>query len=315
MSTISKSGPLPLIIDCDPGIDDAVMLMMAFLSPRVDVRAVTTVAGNVPLRLTSRNARMICERMGRGNVPVYAGCPRPMTQKTVTAEDFHGLTGISGIEVFEPKAPLAKGHAVNALIDLLSAPPPGGYTVIVSGPMTNLAAALVMAPQITSGIRELVVMGGADTAGGNITPTAEFNIYADPLAANIVFDANMPTVVLALDATHQVRAAPARVERIRALPGVNAALMADLLDAANALETRWRPGLWVPMHDPSTTGWILAPHLFETKPCRISVTVRPGKDLGRTRIEYTANGPHRWVTKADDDGFFALVEDLLMGRA
>ena len=137
---------------------------------------------------------------------------------------------------------------------------------------------------------------------------------ADPIAANNVFDANIPTVVLALDATHQVRAAPPRVARIRALPGANAALMADLLDAANALETRWRPGLWVPMHDPSTTGWILAPHLFETKPCRISVTARPGKDFGRTRIKDTAKGPHRWVTKADDDGFFTLIEDLLMGR-
>ncbi|MFN3913043.1 nucleoside hydrolase [Hyphomonas sp.] len=307
--------PLPLIIDCDPGIDDAVMLMMAFLSPHLDVQAITTVAGNVPLAFTSRNARMICERMNRTNIPVHAGCPRPMVRKMVTAEDFHGESGIAGMDVFEPEVPLAPGHAVDVLIEKLSAPPEGGYTVILSGPMTNLAAALIMAPQIAQGIRELVVMGGADTAGGNITPSAEFNIYADPLAAAIVFDAGLPTVVLALDATHQVRAEQVRVDRIRALPGRHAELMADLLDAANRLELRWRPGMQVPMHDPSTVGWVLAPHLFETKRCRVSVVTRPGKDFGRTKVKDSARGPHRWVTVADADGFFALVEDLLKAPA
>lgn len=307
--------PLPLIIDCDPGIDDAVMLMMAFLSPRLDVQAITTVAGNVPLAFTSRNARMVCERMDRAGIPVHAGCPRPMVSKMVTAEDFHGESGIAGIDVFEPKAPLAPGHAVDVLVEKLSAPPKGGYTVILSGPMTNLAAALIMAPHIASGIRELVVMGGADTAGGNITPTAEFNIYADPVAAAIVFDAGLPTVVLALDATHQVRAEQARVDRIRALPGRHAALMADLLDAANRLELRWRPGMQVPMHDPSTVGWVLAPHLFETKRCRVSVVTRPGKNFGRTKVKDSARGPHRWVTVADADGFFSLVDDLLKAPA
>ncbi|MBI1400031.1 nucleoside hydrolase [Hyphomonas sp.] len=307
--------PLPLIIDCDPGIDDAVMLIMAFLSPRLNVEAITTVAGNVPLAFTSRNARMVCERMGRADIPVHAGCPRPMARKMVTAEDFHGESGIAGMDVFDPKAPLAAGHAVNVLIDKLSASPKGGYTVIISGPMTNLATALIMAPHIAKGIRELVIMGGADTAGGNITPTAEFNIYADPHAAAIVFDAGLPTVVLALDATHQVRAEQARVDRIRALPGRNAALMADLLDAANRLELRWRPGMQVPMHDPSTVGWVLAPHLFQTKRCRVSVVTRPGKDFGRTRVKDGPRAPHRWVTVADADGFFALVEDLLKARA
>ena len=141
----ASSGPLPLIIDCDPGIDDAVMLMIAFASPKLDLRAITTVAGNVPLRLTSRNARMICERMGRPDVPVHAGCPRPLMRKPVTAEDFHGESGIEGIEIFQPKAPLAPGHAVSELIARLSAAAPLSQTVILSGPMTNLAAALVMA--------------------------------------------------------------------------------------------------------------------------------------------------------------------------
>ena len=179
------TSPVPLIIDCDPGIDDAVMLMIAMMSPALDVQAITTVAGNVPLRLTSRNARMICERMDRPDVPVHAGCPRPMLRKPVTAEDFHGEAGIEGIALFEPKAPLAPGHGVNELIARLSAAAPASQTVILSGPMTNLAAALVMAPDIAAKIGHLVVMAGGDRIGGNITPFAEFNVFADPHAAAV----------------------------------------------------------------------------------------------------------------------------------
>ncbi|MBK8198148.1 MAG: nucleoside hydrolase [Acidobacteria bacterium] len=305
----------PLIIDCDPGIDDAVMLMMAFLSPAVDLQAITTVAGNVPLRLTSRNARLICERMGRSDVPVFAGCPRPLLRKPVTAEDFHGEAGMAGIEIFEPKAPLTAGHAVNALIDRLTAAAPGSLTMIISGPMTNLATALVMAPACARGIGHLIIMGGGSAIGGNITPYAEFNIFADPHAAAIVFDAGIPTTVLSLDVTHTVRAEPERIARLRAIPGPYPQMMADLLAAGNLLEARWKNGLMAPMHDPSTVVYLLAPHLFETKPCRVSVVTRPGQKFGHTQVKDTKRGPHRWVTKADADAFFGLIESLLEGAA
>jgi len=306
---------LPLIIDCDPGIDDAVMLMIAFMSQQLDVRAITTVAGNVPLRLTSRNARMICERMGRPDVPVFAGCPRPILRQPVTAEDFHGEAGIEGIDLFEPKAPLAPGHAVSELIARLTAAAPASQTVILSGPMTNLATALVMVPEIAAKIAHLVVMAGGDRIGGNITPFAEFNVFADPHAAAIVFDANIRTTVLSLDVTHTVRAEPERVASLRALPGAEARMMADLLEAGNTLEARWKNGQMAPMHDPSTVVYLLAPDIFEVKPCRVSVVTRPGDQFGRTKVKDTKRGPHHWVTAADADAFFAVIESLLKSRA
>lgn len=305
--------PLPLLIDCDPGIDDAVMLMMALGSPRLDVRAITTVAGNVPLRLTSRNARLICERLDRPDIPVFAGCPRPLLRAPVTAEDFHGESGIYGIEITEPNAPLQPGHAVEELIRQLKAAPDGGLTLVVTGPMTNIACALVMAPEIARAIAEIVIMGGADTEGGNITPFAEFNIFADPHAAEIVLGTGIPATILSLDATHQVRATEARIARLAAIGGQRAAMMVSLLTAANNLEARARPGTKVPMHDPSTIAWLLAPEIFATIPARVSVNVKPGKEFGRTRVKPSKKGPHRWVTKVDADAFFARIEDILRG--
>jgi purine nucleosidase len=305
------AAPLPVLIDCDPGIDDAVMLMMAFAARRLDVQSVTTVAGNVPLRLTSRNARMICELMGRSDVPVHAGCPRPMLRQPVTAEDFHGPTGISGLELFEPARPLAPGHGVADLIARLRRAAPQSLSLVITGPMTNLACALVMDPGITAGVREVIIMGGADLAGGNITPQAEFNIFADPHAAAIIFDCGLPVTVLSLDVTHQVRAEPARIARLRAIRGENALRMASLLEAANRLEGRWRPGMNAPMHDPSTIAWMLAPEIFESKPARVQVMTRPGKSFGRTIVHVSKSGPHRWVTHADADAFFDLIERLM----
>jgi len=222
---------------------------------------------------------------------------------------------MAGIEIFEPKAPLTAGHAVNALIDRLTAAAPGSLTMIISGPMTNLATALVMAPACARGIGHLIIMGGGSAIGGNITPYAEFNIFADPHAAAIVFDAGIPTTVLSLDVTHTVRAEPERIARLRAIPGPYPQMMADLLAAGNLLEARWKNGLMAPMHDPSTVVYLLAPHIFETKPCRVSVVTRPGQKFGHTQVKDTKRGPHRWVTKADADAFFGLIESLLEGAA
>ena len=264
----------PIIIDCDPGVDDAVMLMMALASPALDVRAITTVAGNVPLRLTSRNARMMCQ-------------------------------------IMDPDTPLAAGHAVTHLVDTLRGAAPGEYTIVVTGPLTNVAAAIVMAPDIARGIDQLIIMGGADSEGGNITPTAEFNIFADPHAAAVVLDSGIPATLLSLDVTHQVRAEPERLEPLRALPGARPAIMVQLLEAANVLEARWKEGRMTPMHDPSTIAYLLAPHLFESRKATVSVDTTEGPRFGQTRLSAETEGPHTWVTKADADGFFALVEGLV----
>ena len=301
---------IPLIIDCDPGVDDAVMLMMALASPQLDVRAITTVAGNVPLHLTSRNARMMCDLMGRRDIPVHAGCPRPMVRKPVTAEDFHGESGIAGLDPFEPETPLASGHGVNALIEALRAAGPEGLSVVTTGPMTNLATALVMAPDIAGKIDQLVVMGGADSEGGNITPFAEFNVFADPHAAAIVFDCGAPATILSLDVTHQVRALDAYLDPFRGMAGERADILVRLLEAANALEEKWK-GKRTPMHDPSTIAFLLAPHLFEGRKADVTVETESGVRFGQTRPSKLETGQHSWITKADADGFFALVKDLL----
>ena len=302
---------LPLIIDCDPGVDDAVMLMMALASDALDVRAITTVAGNVPLALTSRNARMMCQLMGRSEVPVYAGCPRPILRAPVTAEDFHGESGIAGLAPFEPDRPLADSHAVPFLVETLKAAAPGEYTLVVTGPMTNIAAALVLDPSIAEGISRLILMAGADSEGGNITPFSEFNVFADPHAAAIVFQSGIPATVMSLDVTHTVRAELPRIERLKAVQTERAAIMVQLLEAGNELEGRWKEGRKSPMHDPSTVAFLLAPHLFEAKSTTVSVVTEEGERFGQTCLSETAGGPHDWVTAADAEGFFGLIASLM----
>ena len=303
----------PLIIDCDPGVDDAVMLMMALASQALDVRAITTVAGNVPLELTSRNARILCQLMDRGEVPVYAGCPGPILREPVTAEDFHGDSGIAGLDPFEPDAPLAGDHAVTFLVDTLRAASHREYTLVITGPMTNLAAALVLDPSIKDGISRLVMMAGADSEGGNITPHAEFNVFADPHAAAIVFNSGIPATVMSLDVTHTVRAELPRIERLKAIPTERARIMVKLLEAGNELEGRWKEGRKSPMHDPSTVAFLLAPHLFDVKATHVSVVTEDGPRFGQTQLAATPGGPHDWVTAADADGFFDLIGRLMEG--
>ena len=203
----------PIIIDCDPGVDDAIALMLALRSPELAVQAITVVAGNVPLALTQRNARQICELLGRDDVPIYAGCPRPLVRSLITAADIHGKTGLAGATLPSPHLPLQAIHAVSFLIDTLrSTEEP--LTLATLGPLTNLAVALVQAPDIIQGIDRIVMMGGGITHG-NITPVAEFNIYVDPHAAQVVFDAGIPLTFLSLDITHQVLTTPARLDALR----------------------------------------------------------------------------------------------------
>ena len=194
----------PIVIDCDPGQDDAVMLLLALASPEaLDIRGVTAVAGNVPLALTARNARLICELAGRPEVEVYAGCPRPLVREPITAEAVHGATGIDGFDIHEPGRPLAAGHAVDFLVDTLMAAAEDSLTLVPTGPLTNVAMAMVKEPRVAPKIREIVLMGGAMREGGNTTPAAEFNVLVDPHAAHVVFRSGRPIVVMGLDVTHQ----------------------------------------------------------------------------------------------------------------
>ncbi len=199
---------IPLILDCDPGVDDGVALLMAFASlDRLDLRGITTVAGNVGLAQTARNARLLRQLAGGAaeRVPVLQGCARPMVRDLIVAEHFHGESGLGNLVIFEPAAPLAAGHAVNFIVETLLREPAGTITLTITGPMTNVAMAMRLEPSIVSRIRQVVFMGGARLEAGNVTASAEYNIYADPHAAAVVCGSGVPLVALGLDATHQVR--------------------------------------------------------------------------------------------------------------
>lgn len=295
-----------IIIDCDPGLDDAVALLTAFAaSDMMDVAGITTAAGNVRAELTLRNARIIRELAGRGrDVPVCAGAPGPLLRAPVTAEDFHGTTGLGNVVFPKPKVRASRAHGVNFLIRTLRAARGQPMTLVVTGPMTNVALALAMAPDIVSGLEEIVVMGGADAEGGNITPHAEFNVFADPHAAAAVFRCGVPMRVLSLDVTHQLLTSDEQVARVRALGSTQAVAAADLLAASNRLEETEK-GRHAPLHDPSTIIALLRPDLFEGRKARVRVVTEEGEEFGRTVPEFREDGHVLWYTKADADGVFS----------
>ena len=210
--------PRKIIIDTDPGQDDAVAILLALASPdEIDVLGITAVAGNVPLALTAKNARIVCELAGQTDVPVYAGCDRPLIRPLVTAEHVHGKTGLDGPVLPDPEMPLADGHAVDFIIETLRKHESGTVTLCPLGPLTNIAMAFRKAPDIVDRVQEIVLMGGAYFEVGNITPTAEFNIHVDPEAADIVFRSGRPIVVMPLDVTHK---ALVTKPRNRCVPGI-----------------------------------------------------------------------------------------------
>ena len=187
--------PRPIIIDCDPGQDDAIMLLLALAARReLDILGITTVAGNVPLPLTQRNARLICDLAGRPDIKVFAGAARPLVRDLVTAEAVHGRTGVDGLEIRQPVCPLQPGHGVDFIIETLMKAGDDAITLVPTGPLTNIALAIVKEPAILPKINQIVLMGGAMREGGNTTPSAEFNILVDPHGADIVFRCGRPIV-------------------------------------------------------------------------------------------------------------------------
>lgn len=301
-----------LIIDCDPGVDDATALLLAFAAPdALDILGVTVVAGNTGLVQTARNARIVRQIAGRADVPVFAGCARPMVREAVDAGAFHGPSGLGTLAVFEPDAPLAEGHAVDFIVRTLRAADEA-VTLAVTGPATNLALALVMDPAIAAKIDEIVMMGGARSAGGNITASAEFNIWADPEAASEVLATGCEVVMFGLDATHQVRATEARIATIEALGTAKGDAAAAMLRFSQRVERTIVGWDASPLHDPCPVAWLLKPELFELAPCRIRVETDSELTRGHTAVEFreaVAGEPlrHLWATKADADGVFGLI--------
>ncbi len=306
---------LPIVVDTDPGQDDAVALLAALASPELEVLAVTTVAGNVPLPLTSRNARIVCELAGRPDIPVHAGCPRPMVRPLVTAEYVHGATGIDGADLPEPTMPLAAGHAVDALIDLLSAAGPDGITVCTLGPLTNLAMAIVKEPAIVAGIRQVVMMGGGFFEGGNTTPAAEFNVFVDPHAAHVVFDAGVDVVMLPLDVTHQALVTPPRLARFRSLGTPVGDAVAGMLEFFERFDVEKYGAEGGPLHDPCVIAYLLAPDLFGGRRCHVAVETASEQTMGMSLVDWwgvTGQEPNAFVVRTvDADGLFDLLVERL----
>jgi purine nucleosidase len=306
-----------VIIDCDPGVDDAVALLWALASAEaLDVLAITTVAGNVGASQTARNARIIRQIMAREDVPVHAGAAGPLVRGPINASHFHGESGLGWVPVAEPAAPANQRHSVDAIIEAVMSRPAGSVSIAVMGPMTNLALAFRLQPAIIDRIAEVVIMGGARSEGGNITASAEYNVHADPHAAQLVLRSGARCVVMGLDATHQVRATPHRRKVIAGIDTVAARTASGLLDFAVDVQRRLiGPDSAPPLHDPCTIAWLLAPHLFEIAPVDIRVETESPLTLGHTAVEFRLADPVtsrvRWVTGADHAGVFDLLTEAL----
>jgi Inosine-uridine nucleoside N-ribohydrolase len=304
--------PRKIIIDTDPGQDDAVAILLALASPELEVLGLSCVAGNVPLSRTQRNARVICELAGRPDVKVFAGCDRPLSRPLVTAEHVHGKTGLDGIALPEPRMPVQEGHAVDFIIE--QARTQGGITLVPIGPLTNIATALQKAPDIAAGIDEIVVMGGAYFEVGNITPAAEFNIYVDPEAAEIVFRSGIRLTVMPLDVTHKVLTTRPRIEAFRALGRVGE-VVAAWTDFFERFDMQKYGSEGAPLHDPCTVAWLLKPELFTGRQINVEIETQSPLTLGMTVADWwgITDRPKNafFVGACDADGFYALLTERL----
>ncbi|CUX32028.1 Pyrimidine-specific ribonucleoside hydrolase RihA [compost metagenome] len=303
-----------IIIDTDPGQDDAAAIMLAFASPEeIDILGLCAVAGNVPLKLTSRNIRIICELCGRTDIPVYEGAEKPLVRKPITAEHVHGSTGLDGPVLDEPSMEAQKQHAVDFIIETLMREPAGTVTLCTLGALTNVALALLKAPEIADRVKELVMMGGGFFEGGNITPAAEFNIYVDPQAADIVFRSGMPVVMMPLDVTHQLLTTKARVGRIREIGTRPAIAMAEMLEFFERFDIEKYGSDGGPLHDPTVIAYLVKPELFQGRECNVEIEVHSELTMGMTVVDWwnvterPANA--RVMRNVDADGFFELLTE------
>ena len=306
--------PRKIIIDTDPGQDDAIAILLALASPdEIELIGITAVAGNVPLPLTAKNARIICELAGRTDIPVFAGCEAPLSRPLVTAEHVHGKTGLDGPEMPDPQMPLQEQHAVDFLIDTLRKEPPGTITLCPVAPLTNIATAMQRAPDIIPRIKEIVLMGGAYFEVGNITPTAEFNIYVDPEAAKIVIGSGVPLTMMPLDVTHKALATQPRIDAFRNMGTKVGDAVAAWTDFFERFDTEKYGSDGAPLHDPCTVAYLIKPALFAGR--HINVEVETGSDLtlGMTVADWwrVSDRPANvtFMKDIDAEGFFALLTE------
>ncbi|MCP1659570.1 nucleoside hydrolase [Neisseria perflava] len=305
-----------LIIDTDPGQDDAAAILMAHgLAKRglIDFIALTAVAGNVGVHYTATNARIICDWAGREDFPVYAGAAKPLLRPLFTAEEVHGKTGLDGVELHDPVCPLQPQHAVNFLIDTLRQAEDNSITICPIGPLTNIAQVFSLAPDCARAIKQIVLMGGNYFEAGNVTPAAEFNFFVDPHAAQIVLQSGAPIVILPLDVTHKAQITTERMDVLRHFDNANGPRLAGILQSYERFDIQ-KFGLdGGPLHDPCAITYAAFPEFFSGRDCHVAVETQSELTLGACVVDWwgtTGQTPNaRWITEVDADRLFAQLAE------
>ena len=305
-----------IIIDTDPGQDDAIGILLALASPaKLDVLGIVTVAGNVPVELTSRNALMLCELAKKPETKVFAGCSRPLVRPLVTAEHVHGKTGLDGAELPPPTMSLQKQHGVDWTIETLMEAEDNSVTICCFAPLTNVAMAMTKAPEILQKINKIVMMGGGYFEGGNITPTAEFNIYVDPHAASTVLRCGRPIVMMPLDVTHKALMQRKWLEDLRDLGSAVGDVAYGMMSFYERFDLEKYGSNGGPLHDPTVIAYLLQPELFEGRYVNVEIEIHSELTMGMTVVDWwdvTDRKPNvTFNNQINADGFFQLILERL----
>ncbi len=305
----------PIIIDTDPGHDDAFAILLALASERLEVLGLSAVAGNTPVGLAADNARRIVELAGRPDIPVWVGSDLPLMRAPRHAHDIHGRTGLDGHDWPLPLHPPQPGHAVDRIIDLLRAAEPRTITLVALGPLTNVASLLRRAPDTAALLRRIVMMGGGFFEGGNVTPAAEFNIVVDPEAAAVVFGSGVELVVMPLDCTHGALMPLDWANRLDALDTATGHACAGLIRFFEQYGNRKYGTTTRPLHDALAVAWILWPEIFNGRTCHVAIETASTLTLGMTVVDWWNAGRNPpnclWLRHCDADEVYGRMLDHL----
>lgn len=308
-----------LLIDCDPGHDDAIALFLAFGNRRVEVTAITTVRGNQSIEHVSNNALILCDIASKDEIPVAAGAHRPLVSAPLPDMGVHGRTGLDGPTLPTPSRSLDDRHAVNVIIDTIMSNPAGEITLITLGPLTNLALAVRLAPEIVERVGGVITMGGGFHIG-NRTSVSEFNVLSDPEAAHIVYEAGWPLTIIGLDVTNTATATPEVLRRITSIGTPVARFVVELLDFYKKSYSKYE-GMSggfssPPVHDACAVAYAIEPRLFEVVPAPVTVELNGAHTRGMTVADLRAPAPPTCQTRiarsVDSNGVWDLIESALM---
>ena len=303
-----------ILLDCDPGHDDAVAMMLAWGNPSIELLGVTTVGGNQTLDKVTRNALSVATVVGMHDVPIAAGCRLPLVRPVEIAPDVHGDSGLDGVELPEPAVQLDPRHGVDLIIETIMSNEPGTVTLVPTGPLTNIAMAARKEPRIVERVQEVVLMGGGYHVG-NWSPVAEFNIKVDPEAAHIVFNEKWPIVMVGLDLTHQALGTDEVAERIAAVPGSVSQFTLGLFTFFRKAYQDAQGFEFPPVHDPCTLAYLIDPTIVETVKVPVDVELNGSLTTGMTVADFRAPAPEdchtKVATRLDAPRFWGLVVDAI----